>query len=158
MKIALGADHAGFALKEELKRWLEENGHTVFDYGATDENPDDDYPDFILPAARAVAMGEADRALVLGSSGQGEGIAANRLKGVRALVYYGPEDPLLETHKTGVQKDLITVSREDNDSNVLALGASFVSLEEAQEVVTRWLETPFTGEERHIRRIKKLDI
>ncbi len=73
-------------------------------------------------------------------------------------MYYGPEDPLLETHKTGVQKDLITVSREDNDSNVLALGASFVSLEEAQEVVTRWLETPFTGEERHIRRIKKLDI
>src|SRR3989344_3652338 len=121
MKIALGADHAGFALKEEIKQWLEAEGHTVFDYGAAVLNPDDDYPDFIVPAARAVASGEAERGIVFGSSGQGEGIAANRMKGVRALVYYGPEDPLFESHKTGVQKDLVTVSREDNDSNVLSI-------------------------------------
>lgn len=157
MKIAIGADHAGFKLKEEVKLWLEEEGHTVFDYGASLENPGDDYPDFVVPTARAVAMGEVERAIVFGSSGQGEGIAANRLKGVRALVYYGPEDPLFETHKAGVQKDLITVSREDNDSNVLAIGASFMPLPEAKEVIARWLKTPFTGEERHVRRINKLD-
>lgn len=157
MKIALAADHAGWKLKEEAKLWLESEGHTVFDYGATEESSDDDFPDFVIPAARAVAMGEVERAIVFGSSGQGEGIAANRLKGVRALVYYGPEDPLFESHKTGVQKDLITVSREDNDSNVLAIGASFVPLPEAKEVIARWLETPFTGEERHVRRIQKLD-
>src|SRR5262245_1792592 len=155
MKIALAADHAGFKLKEELKAWLEAEGHTVFDYGAMEENPTDDYPDFIVPAAKAVASGEAERAVVFGSSGQGEGIAANRIKGVRALVYYGPEDPLFESHKHGMQKDLVTVSREDNDSNALAIGASFVALDEAKEVIARWLATPFTEEERHLRRIKK---
>jgi ribose 5-phosphate isomerase B len=157
MKIALGSDHAGFKLKEEIKSWLESEGYTVFDYGAAQEDPNDDYPDFVMPAARAVASGEAERAIIFGSSGEGEGIAANRLKGVRALVYYGPQDPLLDTHKTGMQKDLITVSREDNDSNVFAIGASFVPFGEAKEVIVRWLETPFTAEERHIRRIKKLD-
>jgi ribose 5-phosphate isomerase B len=157
MKIALGADHAGLELKEEIKTWLEADGHAIFDYGAMEENPDDDYPDFVMPAARAVAAEEADRAIIIGSSGQGEAIAANRIRGVRAFVYYGPEDPLFESHKTGMQKDIITVSREDNDSNVLSIGASFVPLDEAKEVITRWLETPFTGEERHVRRIKKLD-
>lgn len=157
MHIAIAADHAGFDLKKKLIPYIEHLGHVVVDFGATEFNSDDDYPDYIFPAARAVGRKEVDRAVVIGSSGQGEGIVANRIKGVRTLVYYGHVDPLPESRKTGPQVDLITSSREDNDSNVLTLGASFVSFEEAERVVKRWLETPFTSEERHIRRIKKLD-
>lgn len=158
MRIAIAADHAGFEFKEKLKPFLEHLGHDVQDFGAHKFNASDDYPDFIIPAARAVGAGEVDRAIVIGSSGQGEGIVSNRVKGVRTLVYYGNVEPLPESHKTGPQVDLITSSREDNDSNVLALGASFVSLEDAELIVQRWLETPFTGEARHARRIAKLDV
>ena len=117
----------------------------------------DDYTDYVFPVARAVAKDSESRGIVIGSSGQGEGTAANRIKGIRAFVYYGTALPLPETAKVGVPKDIVTISREDNDSNVLALGASFVPEEEAKEVIKRWLETPFTGEERHQRRIRKLD-
>ncbi|MCI0619749.1 RpiB/LacA/LacB family sugar-phosphate isomerase [Candidatus Wolfebacteria bacterium] len=157
MRIAIAADHVGFELKEKLKTFLEHLGHEVKDFGAYEFDPSDDYPDFIMPAARAVGSGEVERAIVIGSSGQGEGIVANRIKGARALVYYGNVDPLPESHKTGPSVDLITSSREDNDSNILALGASFVSLEDSELVVQRWLETPFTAEERHKRRIQFLD-
>lgn len=157
MKIAIAADHVGFDLKHKLIPFLEHLGHEVKDFGAYEFDSSDDYPDFIMPAARAVGAGEADRAVVIGSSGQGEGIAANRVKGVRALVYYGRVEPLPESRKAGPQVDIITSSRGDNDSNVLALGASFLSFEDAEQVVKRWLETPFTGEERHVRRINKLD-
>jgi ribose 5-phosphate isomerase B len=157
MQIALAADHTGFELKEKLKPLLKHLGHEVEDFGAHEFDPVDDYPDFMMPAAHAVGSGEAERGIVIGSSGQGEGIVANRVKGVRALVYYGNVEPLSESRKTGRLVDLITSSREDNDSNVLALGASFMSLEDAELIVKRWLETPFTGEERHIRRIRKLD-
>jgi ribose 5-phosphate isomerase B len=157
MKIAIAADHAGFDLKQKLIPYLKHLGHEVEDHGAHEFDSADDYPDFIMPAARAVAEGRADRAIVTGSSGQGEGIAANRVKGIRTLVYYGDVEPLPESRKVGPRVDLITSGREDNDANVLALGASFVSFEEAERVVKRWLETPFTGEERHLRRIHKLD-
>jgi ribose 5-phosphate isomerase B len=157
MKLALAADHAGFHLKEEIKTWLEENGHTVFDYGATNENPEDDYPDFIMPAARAVASGEANRAIVIGSSGQGEAMAANKIHGVRAVVYYAAAERLADSHKVGHEKSIIEASRTDNDSNVLAIGASFVSLENAKRVVSEWLSLQFSHEERHVRRIAKLE-
>lgn len=157
MKIALGTDHAGFALKEKLKPFLESLGHEVVDYGAFELNPSDDYPDFVFPVARAVAGGDVERGIVIGSSGEGESIAANRIQGVRALVYYGHRDPLTESAKVGESKDLIRVSREDNNSNVLSIGASFVAVDEAQRVVELWLQTPFTDEARHVRRIKKLD-
>ncbi len=145
MKIALGADHAGFKLKEELKTWLEAEGHTVFDYSAPEETPDDDYPDFVVPAVRAVASGEAERAIIFGGSGQGEAMAANRIKGIRAAVYYG------------MSEEILTLSREHNDANVLSLAARFLTFEEAKEATHIWLHTDFSGDERHVRRIKKLD-
>ena len=146
MKIALGADHAGFTLKEDLKKFLEAEGHTVFDYGAENYSELDDYPDFIVPAVRAVANDEVDRAIVMGASGQGEAIAANRIHGVRAAVFYGGDE------------DIVRLSREHNDANTLSLGARFIDFEEAKDIVTLWLATEFSGDERHVRRIKKLDI
>ncbi len=145
MKIALGTDHAGFHLKERIKSWLEAEGHAVFDYGAKEEEPGDDYPDYVVPAAKAVASGEAERAVIFGGSGQGEAIAANRVNGVRAVVYYG------------LAEEILILSREHNDANVLSIGARFVTSEEAQEAITIWLGTAFSGDERHLRRIKKLD-
>jgi len=157
MKIALASDHAGFQLKEVIKKFLIELGHDVKDFGAIEYNDGDDYPDFIIPAAKAVAAGEVDRAIVFGSSGQGEGIASNRVNGVRAFVYYGDAKPLSKHTKVGKIENIVQVSREDNDSNVLSLGASFVSEDEAKKVIKLWLDTLFTNEERHARRIKKLD-
>lgn len=145
MKIALGADHAGFALKENIKAFLEELGHEVTDFGAYELDPDDDYPDFVLPAVWAVADGTAERALIFGGSGQGEAMAANRVKGIRAAVFYG-----------GVE-DVICLSREHNDANVLSLGARFIGEDEAHHVVGEWLRIAFTKEERHARRNAKLD-
>lgn len=157
MKIALGADHAGFQLKEALKAFLISEGHEVTDCGATTENPEDDYPDFVRPAAEVVAHGDVDRAIVIGSSGQGEAMTANKIRGVRAVVYYGPAERLPDSHKVGHEKSIIEASRTDNDSNVLALGASFVSLENAKRVVSEWLSLQFSHEERHVRRIAKLE-
>lgn len=157
MKIALGADHAGFHLKETLKAFLGSEGHEILDFGATTEDPADDYPDFVRPAAQAVAQGEADRAIVVGSSGEGEAMAANKIRGIRAVVYYGAAERLPESHKVGHEKSIIEASRTDNDSNVLAIGASFVSLESAKRVVSEWLSLQFSHEERHVRRITKLE-
>lgn len=146
MKIIFASDHAGFDLKEELKVHVASLGHEIEDLGAHELDPSDDYPTFILPAARAVAdSGDLVRGIILGGSGQGEAIAANRVVGIRAAVYYGGPN------------DIITLSREHNDANVLSLGARFISVEEAKEVVTLWLATPFGGDERHVRRIAALD-
>lgn len=145
MKIAFGADHAGFELKEKLKTFVIEAGHEVVDFGATSEDPADDYPDFIRPAAQAVANGDAERAIILGGSGQGEAIVANRINGVRAVVFYGgPEE-------------IVTLSREHNDANVLSLGARFLTADSARAAVMMWLSTAFSGDERHVRRIAKID-
>ena len=145
MKIAIGADHAGFGLKTELITFLQHLEHEVIDKGAHEYDSRDDYPDFIFPVAEAVARGEVDRGIVLGGSGQGEAIAANRLKGVRAVVFYGGDT------------SMVSLSREHNDANVLSLGARFVEPEDAIRVVKLWLDTEFSGDERHIRRIDKLD-
>lgn len=121
-------------------------GYEVEDMGADLYNKDDDYPDFVSRAARAVATDpENNRAVVLGGSGQGEAIVANRFPEVRAVVYYGGEQLI------------ISLSREHNNANILALGARFISEEEAKEALRCWLETPFPGGERHVRRIKKID-
>lgn len=157
MKIAIAADHAGFRLKEALKTFLESEGHEIMDFGAMSEDLGDDYVDFVRPAAQAVAQGEVDRAIVVGSSGEGEAMAANKLRGVRAVVYYGPAERLADSHKVGHEKSIIEASRTDNDSNVLALGASFVPLEDAKRVVAEWLSLQFSHEERHVRRIAKLE-
>lgn len=144
--IYLATDHAGFELKEKLKIYLQELGYEVKDFGAFSYDENDDYPDFIRLAAEAVAKNpEKDKAVVLGGSGQGEAISANRFKGVRAVVYYGKDEKI------------ITLSREHNNANVLSFGARFLTEEEAKRAIKLWLETEFRGEERHVRRIKKID-
>lgn len=148
--IYLGADHAGFELKEEIKEYLIVQGMQVEDLGAFEFNPDDDYPDFVRPVAEAVALrqaqGERDTfGIVLGGSGQGEAMVANKVKGVRAAVYYG--GPL----------DIVKLSRQHNNANVLALGARFLTQKEALDAVKLWLDTPFEGG-RHERRLNKIEL
>lgn len=145
MKIYIGTDHAGFELKESLVLFLKTLGHEVVDMGAHTFEALDDYPDFIRPVAEAVAGDLSARGIILGGSGQGEAMCANRIAGVRAAVYYGGA------------VDIVVLSREHNDANILSLGARFIEEEEAQEVVRVWLETSFGGEEKHARRIKKID-
>ncbi len=152
-QIAIGADHAGFDLKEELKKYLTGMGYQVIDKGAFEKNPTDDYPDFISAVAKEVASNQGIAGIVIGGSGQGEAIAANRIKGIRAALYYGPSTSL------GVNgKDIIKLSREHNNANTLSLGARFLSEGEAKEAVLLWLNTPFSNDPRHVRRLAKLDV
>lgn len=144
MKVYIGTDHAGFALKQTLVAFLGELGYEVNDMGAFEHDETDDYPDFIVPVARAVSADTAVRGIILGGSGQGEAIVANRFAGVRAAVYYGGPT------------EIVRLSRKHNDANVLSLGVRFLTEEEAKEAVSLWLATPFSGEERHARRIKKI--
>ena len=144
MKIFLASDHAGFKLKESLKAYLLNKGYNVEDCGAFAYEPLDDYPDFIMPAAEKVAKIPDSRGIVMGGSGQGEAMAANRIKGIRAAVYYdGP-------------KEIITLSRSHNDANILSIGARFIALGKAAEIVDLWLTEAFEGG-RHKKRINKLD-
>ena len=144
--IYLASDHAGFELKEKLQIFLGELGFDAEDLGNLTHEEGDDYPDFIFLAAKKVAEDpENNKAIILGGSGQGEAMAANRLNGVRAAVFYG--GPL----------DIIKLSREHNDSNILSLGARFIFENEAREAVKMWLETSFSDGERHKRRIGKID-
>jgi len=148
MKIFLGTDHAGFELKEKIKQWLDEWGYDHEDMGAFKYDAEDDYPDLIRLAAEKVSEDpDNSRGIVIGGSGQGEAIVANRHKGVRATVYAARKLDL----------ELVGLMREHNDSNVLSLGARFVPEEDAKQVVKAWLETPFPGEDRHKRRIAKID-
>ncbi len=144
MTIFLASDHAGFTLKEEIKQHLMGRGFSVQDLGPTSLDLDDDYPDFIVPLARKIAEEKESRGVVIGGSGQGEAIAANRIHGCRAAVYYGGS------------LDIVRLSRQHNDANVLSLGARFITKEEAIDAVTLWLETEFEGG-RHERRLKKIE-
>lgn len=145
MKIYLGSDHAGFQLKEEIRHFLVEGGYDVADLGPNREVSDDDYPDYMRPVAEHVAREEGAMGILFGGSGQGEAMVANRFAGVRAAVWYGKNDKI------------ITLSREHNNANVLAIGARFVSAEEAKHAIQLWLTTPFSHEPRHQRRIDKID-
>jgi ribose 5-phosphate isomerase B len=140
MRIAVGADHAGFPLKQDLVVFLQQEGHEVLDMGTGSTDPVD-YPSFCAAAARAMVDGRADRAIVLGGSGQGEQIAANKVHGVRAALCH--------------DLYLARLSREHNDANVLAMGARVVAPAYAREIVTVWLATPFDGG-RHIPRIEQI--
>lgn len=146
MKIYIGSDHAGFELKEHLKQYLSGFGLEIVDSGADTLDEEDDYPDFVIPVAKAVAGNYENKGIVLGGSGQGEAIVANKIAGVRAAVFYG--GPM----------DIITLSREHNDANILSLGARFLSKEDAEKAVRVWLGTPFSKGERHIRRIDKINV
>lgn len=145
LKIILGTDHAGFELKEHVKNFLQENGFEVEDAGAHQFDKNDDYPDFIIPAAKKIAKEKNAKGIVFGASGQGESMAANKVKGIRAALYYGSNPEILK------------LSRTHNDANILSLGARFLSKNEAVEAVKLWLNTNFSNKERHKRRIKKID-
>lgn len=142
--IYIGTDHAGYSLKEAIKEHLIANGYEVRDMGAVNYDPEDDYPDKIFPVAEAVARDPEGMGIILGGSGQGEAMAANRVKGVRATVYYDGPDEIVE------------LSRTHNNANVLSLGARFIETNRALQVIDRWLKIPFEGG-RHQRRIDKLD-
>ncbi len=161
MKIALSTDHAGFEALQTLKDFLVSKGHEILDFGPKAFEPDDDYPDLIAPAAQAVANGEAERGIIMGSSGQGEAMVANRIKGVRCALYYGPATPPGAVDAYGsVAKDqfeILRLSREHNNANMLSLAARFLSSAEIESAVSIWLDAPFTGVERHARRVQKLD-
>jgi len=141
MKIAIGSDHAGFRYKEKIRAFLQEQGHEVKDFGTFSEEPVD-YPLFIRPVAEAVARGEYERGIVLGGSGNGEAMAANRIKKVRCALCWNEE--------------LARLARQHNDSNVLSLGQRVTPEDSVLEIVRVWLETPFEGG-RHVRRIELLD-
>jgi ribose 5-phosphate isomerase B len=141
MKIAIGSDHAGFSYKQKIKEFLDRLGHTVLDLGTDSEAPVD-YPLFIRPVALMVADGEAERGIVLGGSGNGEAMVANRIKGIRCALCWNVESARL--------------ARQHNDANMLSLGQRMMTEAVALEIVRTWLETPFEGG-RHLRRIELID-
>ena len=142
--IVLATDHAGFELKEAVKKSLLELGFEVKDFGALEYEPTDDYPDFINPAAKFISENDNAMGIIFGGSGQGEAMAANRFKGVRAAVFYdGPDE-------------IINLSRLHNNANVLSFGSRFIDAERAKELIKQWLSVEFEGG-RHQKRIEKLD-
>ena len=144
MKVHLATDHAGLELKEKIKSHLVTLGHEVIDHGAYEYDALDDYPDFIFPCAHAVAADSESRGIILGGSGQGQAMAANRVKGIRAAVFYdGPND-------------IIELSKLHNNANILSIGARFVSKQKSEEIINLWLSTDFE-KGRHQKRIDKLD-
>ncbi|HCC05219.1 TPA: ribose-5-phosphate isomerase [Patescibacteria group bacterium] len=154
MRIIIACDHAGFELKEHLKDVISAWGYEVVDRGAPTYERQDDYPDYVTPAARAVSEDDSrqTRAIIIGSSGQGEAIVANRFAHVRAVVYAGEPRGAQTNTPT-----MLMLTREHNDANVLSLGARFLDIQTAEVAVKTWLETPFSNEERHIRRIQKIE-
>ncbi len=142
MKVYLGADHAGYKLKEKIKSYLKNEGYDVKDCGAFSFDKNDDYPDFIAPCAKKVSQDIDAKGIVFGKSGAGECIVANKIKGIRAV--------------WGVNKTNVKLSRTHNDANVLSLGSLFVNADFAKELVKIFLQTSFLNEKRHIRRIEKI--
>lgn len=157
MTIYIATDHAGFELKEQLVPYLEELGHDVVDMGASSLADGDDYPDYILPCAKKVAENEENFGIILGGSGQGEAMAANKVPGIRASVFYGEAYPWLgdEEEGRGDGFQIVALAREHNNANILSLGARFISYPVAQEAVRVFLTTAFSEEARHIRRLEK---
>jgi ribose 5-phosphate isomerase B len=142
MKIAIGSDHAGFEMKESVKKFLKEKGYDFDDLGAADYDPKDDYPIYGEKVAKAVASGKYDRGIVVCGTGIGISISANKVSGVRAAACY--------------DTDMAKISREHNDANVLALGGRIKTEQPPSEIVEVWLETPFSEAERHKRRIEQI--
>lgn len=153
----VAADHAGFEMKERMKHALVEYGFIVEDVGAVELNSDDDYVEFSRLAAQAVAQDPTSRrAVIFAGSGQGEAMVANRVRGVRAAVYYG-DAHAPQTDMDGVTLDIVESARAHNDANILSIGTRFVTYDGALRAVRRWLATPFSGSERHVRRIHAID-
>lgn len=141
-RIGIASDHGGFVLKQEISSSLKNAGYEVVDFGAHQLEPADDYPDYVVPMSRAVASGEVDRGIALCGSGVGASIAANKIYGVRA----------------GLIHDVFSAHRgvEDDDMNVFCLGGNVIGVSLAQELVAKFLNAHFSGEERHLRRVNKV--
>ncbi len=160
MKIYLAGDHAGFRLKSAFLEHLPMLGHEVEDVGPHELVPEDDYPDYVTPLAERIAREEDAVGIVCAGSGQGEAMCANRVKGVRAAVFYGKLPAVGSLDAEGARSqdglDIVRLARRHNNANVLSIGARFVSPEDADEAVRIFLSTPFdTSSERHSRRIAK---
>jgi len=157
MKVYFAADHAGFEMKNVLLAYVrDELGFEVEDCGAYEYDEHDDYPDLVKSTAKKVASENDSRAVIFGGSGQGEAIVANRFKGVRAVVYYG-EGQRTQSDNKGSVIDIIESTRKHNDANILSIGARFVEVDEVKQAVSRWLKLEFSREERHQRRLIKID-
>lgn len=157
MKIYLATDHAGFEMKESVKKYLEDKGYEVVDFGAFTYDEGDDYPDFVRPCAEAVAGDEGSFGIIFGGSGQGEAMIANRVSGVRCAVWYGSATVIPAQAGISDGKSIVELAREHNNANILSIGARFVSDSEVKEAVEVFLNTEFSGEGRHVRRIEKID-
>lgn len=145
MKIYIGSDHAGYKLKEKLKAYMQSLNIEVADKGAFSLDHEDDYPDFIVPVAEAVAKDNESLGIILGGSGQGEQISANKIDGIRAIEFYGGN------------LEIVKLGREHNNANILSLGARFITEDEAKNAILLFMNTPFTNDERHVRRINKIN-
>ncbi|MCK5286098.1 MAG: RpiB/LacA/LacB family sugar-phosphate isomerase [Candidatus Pacebacteria bacterium] len=145
-KILIASDHAGFELKEVIKLFLKDLDYEIEDKGAFEYHSEDDYPDFVKPVAFEISQNSEEyKAIILGASGQGEAMVANRFDNVRAVVY------------NSSNLEIIRLSKEHNDANILSLGAKFISDRDATDAIKLWLETPFSEEIRHSRRIQKIN-
>ncbi|MBI2596741.1 RpiB/LacA/LacB family sugar-phosphate isomerase [Candidatus Daviesbacteria bacterium] len=140
--VYLGSDHGGYQFKEEIKLWLMENNIAGEDLGADSFQAEDDYPDFIIPVAQKVASDSDSLGIILGRSGNGEAIAANKVKGVRAALC--------------LNEEMARKARQHNNANIISLGADYISVDMAKKIIKVFLETPFSNGERHIRRIEKI--
>lgn len=143
--IHLGTDHAGLALKDEVRTWLESESFLVVDHGAHSFDGEDDFPDFVVPAVRAIVGRSESAAIIFGGSGQGEAMAANRVAGIRAAVFYGGEEAI------------VPLSRQHNDANVLSLGARFVTPPDAKRIIWEWLHTAALSNVKYARRNQKIE-
>lgn len=161
MKVYLATDHTGYTLKEKVKQILIEKNFVVEDCGAYAYDADDDYPDFIAKAAIAVGKDPVNsRGIIFGGSGQGEAIVANKIKNVRCALFYTPAIPVHAINIEGIQStdpfEMIKLTREHNNANMLSIGVRFVKDEDVFNIITMWLQTPDATAERHLRRIEKI--
>lgn len=160
MKVFVASDHVGFELKNKIKDFLSKKGASVEDCGAHEYDKNDDYPDFISKAAINVSKNPGSFGIIFGGSGQAEMMTANKVKGIRCALYYGQVMPIASVDISGRissdPQEIVKLSREHNDANMLSIGARFVSEEDSQKAIALFLSTDFPGDERHIRRIKKM--
>jgi ribose 5-phosphate isomerase B len=160
MKIALASDHTGLEQIKQLEEFLTTAGHECVSYGPKTLDPDDDYPDFIRPAAEAVASGVCEVGIIMGGSGQGEAMCANRVPGARCTLFYGAVTPIAAVDISGQTSDdpyeILRLSRQHNHANMLSLAARFVSIDDMKQAVQTWLATDWDNAERHERRVQKL--
>ena len=160
MKVYLATDHAGFELKNKVVEFLKKEGHDVEDCGPEVYDKDDDYPDFISIAAQKVSQNPEEFGIVFGGSGQGEAIVANKFNNVRCALFYGPVIPPIATDITGKTSDdpyeMLRLTREHNNSNMLSIGVRFMSEEDVFNAIKLFLNSKYSGEERHARRIEKI--